>query len=125
MSPEVPGSEAMVPHQAPSQAFRKIDRRCPSQRIVEGRWRPRDGHPETQHDRVHGADQGRGRIAMGVRSISQIGRVASPTLSQMPPWSGGAPVRRKKPCLAQPREVCGHQLISLLALAALGGEFGG
>jgi hypothetical protein len=62
---------------------------------------------------------------MGVRSISQIGRVASPTLSQMPPWSGGAPVRRKKPCLAQPREVCGHQLISLLALAALGGEFGG
>ena len=54
MSPPVPGSEAMVPHQAPSQTFRKIDRRCPA----------------------HASSKGGGACAVAIQKFSTTGCIA-------------------------------------------------
>src|SRR5260370_26673292 len=92
MSPEVPGSEAIVPQKALSHTFRKIERRWSSQVFWKG-----EGACAVAIQKLSTA----GCIAQtkatdespraSVRSISQIGRVDADRLSQMPPCRPAPP----------------------------------
>ena len=74
ISPPAPGSEAIVPHQAPSCTVRKIERRCSSQALSKG-----GGASAVAVQKFSTACMAQTKATdespwASVRSISQIGR---------------------------------------------------
>jgi hypothetical protein len=111
-----PGPLADVPENRPP---------LPLPRFFKGWRRLCRGHPEIQHERVHRADQSDRRIAVGEYPKHLADRAGRPGYAFPHPSMVDRNACQEKPCLSQPPEVCCDQLPSLLALTALGGEFGG
>ena len=92
VSPPLPGSDMMVPHQCPSHAVWNTHRRCCSQTSAYGAGASRavSQSPERMTAGcIEATNATDGSPCASVRSISQIGLVECWTSRHMPPWSVG------------------------------------
>ena len=124
-SPPLPGSEVMVPHQAPSHTVWKMRRRWASQAAWKGAgtWALASQKTSTVGC-IAQTNATEESPCASVRRSSQRGRVDWRTLSQMPPWSTGTPARGN-PASRSCAKSAATSVPPLLPLTALRGEAGG